>query len=105
MTKFTLDLENKQCFIIKKSTFLTANSFFAVLSLWKLKYRARSHEWMSFFSIVHIYVGLWVYKKTGITQKYSNSNLTIVLLLTDFLHLYFWVGYKVILTLVGYLNN
>ena len=75
MTKFTLDLENKQCFIIKKLTFLTANSFFAVLSLWKLKYRARSHEWMSFFSIVHIYVGLWVYKKTGIAQKHSNSNL------------------------------
>ena len=60
---------------------------------------------MSFFSIVHINVGLWVSKKTGITQKYSNSNLSIVLLLTDFLHLYFGDGYKVTLTLVGYLND
>lgn len=96
ITKFTLDLENKQCFIIRKLTFLTANSFFAVLSLWKLKYRARSHELMSLLSIVHINVALWVSKKTGTTQKYSNSNL--VLLLTDFLQSYFGDGYKVILT-------
>ena len=106
ITKFTLDLENKQCFIIRKLTFLTANSFFAVLSLWKLKYRARSHELMSLLSIVHINnVALWVSKKTGITQKYSNSNLTIILLLTDFLQSYFGDGYKVILTLPSQLKT
>ena len=99
MTKFTLDLENKQWFIIRKLTFLTANSFFTVLSPWKLKYRACGHELTSFFSIVHINVGLWVSKKKQVLPQ------SIVLLLTDFLHSYFWDGYKVILTLVVYLNN
>ena len=81
MTKFTLNLENKSYF--------------------KVEINLRFHELMSFFSIVHINVGVLVSKITGITQKYSNLTCFVA----DFFHWYFWVGYKVILTLVGYLNN